>query len=205
MVGSEYEHVGRKIKGYSSWINVIINSMFIENAKSNLIILKRKGIEMNDRSISFEKISNARDMGGLRTVQGCLISSGFLIRSANLSNATEADRNVLREKYHLSKIIDLRTKMERNAMPDVPIADVDYLLTNRVNEAKSERYYQMMLSADRTETEAESIRDIFLAKEEYLNAAFSAMDTQYENAGAFLRDGLNIPRKLIERFQSSVL
>ena len=75
MVGSEYEHVGRKIKGYSSWINVIINSMFIENAKSNLIILKRKGIEMNDRSISFEKISNARDMGGLRTVQGCLISS----------------------------------------------------------------------------------------------------------------------------------
>ena len=56
---------------------------------------------MNDRSIAFEKISNARDMGGLHTAQGCIISSGFLIRSANLSDATEADKNILREKYHL--------------------------------------------------------------------------------------------------------
>lgn len=258
---------------------------------------------MTDRNISFEKISNARDMGGLRTIQGRIVSSGLLIRSANLSNATEADRNILREKYHLSKIIDLRTEMERNEMPDVPIASVDYLpipifdesvagishekgssneqllavspkmeqlyykmvvdpscrenlgtaarcvmehdfskgsvlwhctegkdrcgllsavlllalgvtrsiimedylLTNRVNAAKAERYYQMMLSAGKTKTEAETIRDIFLAKEEYLNAAFSAMDVQYENADAFLRDGLNIPQKLIERFQGSVL
>lgn len=30
----------------------------------------------------------------------------------------------------------------------------DYLLTNRVNAAKSERYYQMLLAASRTETEA---------------------------------------------------
>lgn len=113
---------------------------------------------MTDRNISFEKISNARDMGGLRTIQGRIVSSGLLIRSANLSNA-----------------------------------------------AKAERYYQMMLSAGKTKTEAETIRDIFLAKEEYLNAAFSAMDVQYENADAFLRDGLNIPQKLIERFQGSVL
>lgn len=38
-----------------------------------------------------------------------------------------------------------------------------------------------MLPAGKNETEAEVIRDIFLAKEEYLNAAFSAMDAQYEN------------------------
>lgn len=258
---------------------------------------------MNDRNIAFEKISNARDMGGLRTAQGCIVSSGFLIRSANLSDATEADKNVLRERYRLSKIIDLRTEIERNEMPDASIATVDYLpipifdksvvgishekmsnngqllavipkmgqlyckmvtdpscrenlgkaarcvmehdfskgsvlwhctegkdrcgllsavlllalgmerstimedylLTNRVNAAKSERYYQMMLSAGKTETKAEMIRDIFLAKEEYLDAAFSTIDAQYENADVFLRDGLNIPQKLIGHFQSSVL
>ena len=160
---------------------------------------------MNDRNIAFEKISNARDMGGLRTAQGCIVSSGFLIRSANLSDATEADKNVLRERYRLSKIIDLRTEIERNEMPDASIATVDYLLTNRVNAAKSERYYQMMISAGKTETKAEMIRDIFLAKEEYLDAAFSTIDAQYENADVFLRDGLNIPQKLIGRFQSSVL
>ena len=258
---------------------------------------------MNDRSITFEKILNARDMGGLRTAQGRIISSGLLIRSANLSNATEADRNVLREKYHLSTIIDLRTEMERNEMPDasmptvdylpIPIFDEsvigishekrsskeelfavlpkmgelysemitnsscreklgkatrcvmehdfskgsvlwhctegkdrcgllsatlllalgvsrstimeDYLLTNCVNTAKAERYYKMTLEAGKTETEAEAIRDIFLAKEEYLNAAFSAIDKQYENDAAFLQDGLKIPQKLMEQFQNNLL
>ena len=82
---------------------------------------------MNDRSIIFEKISNARDMGGLRTAQGRIISSGLLIRSANLTDATEADRNVLREKYRPSKIIDLRTDIERNEMPDKAMASVEHL------------------------------------------------------------------------------
>lgn len=258
---------------------------------------------MNDRVISFENISNARDLGGLRTAQGCVIASGLLIRSANLSDAAEADKTVLREKYRLAKIIDLRTETERNERPDPSIAAVDYLpipifdssvagishekrsgseqlfavlpkmeplyrkmvtdpscrenlgraarcvmahdfstgsvlwhctegkdrcgllsavlllalgverstimedylLTNRVNAAKAERYYQRMLEAGRTEAEAETIRDIFLAKEEYLNAAFSAMDAQYGNADTFLHDGLKIPQKLMERFQNSVL
>lgn len=258
---------------------------------------------MNNRSIAFEKIFNARDLGGLRTAQGCTISSGLLIRSANLSDATEVDKDVLREKYRLSKIIDLRTEIERNEMPDafmetvdylpIPIFDEsvvgishekgiskeqileiipnmgqlyckmvtdsscqenlgnaarcvmehdfskgsvlwhctegkdrcgllsavlllalgverntimeDYLLTNCVNAAKSERYYQMMLAAGKTEAEAETIRDIFLAKEEYLDMAFAAIDAQYKNTDDFLRDGLNISQKLIEQFQSSVL
>ena len=258
---------------------------------------------MNNREIAFEKISNARDMGGLHTAQGCTISSGLLIRSANLSDATEADKNVLLKKYRLSKIIDLRTEIERKEMPDasmenvdylpIPIFDQsvagishekklskeqlfelipnmgqlyckmvtdsscllnlgraarcvmehdfskgsvlwhctegkdrcgllsavlllalgvkrstimeDYLLTNRVNAAKSEKYYQMVLSAGKPESAAETIRDIFLAKEEYLDAAFSAIDAQYKNANAFLRDGLNIPQELFDRFQSSVL
>ena len=258
---------------------------------------------MNDRNIHFEKIFNARDMGGLCTEQGCVISSGLMILSANLSGATEKDKNILRETYHLAKIIDLRTEMERSEMPDASMAAVayltipifdnavagishekrssseqllavmpkmehlyrkmvtepscrenlgkaarcvmehdfstgsilwhctegkdrcgllsavllmalgverstimeDYLLTNRVNEAKAERYYQMTLSAGKTEMEAEMIRDIFLAKEDYLDAAFSAVDEQYNNTDVFLRDGLNIPQKLIEQFQNSVI
>lgn len=258
---------------------------------------------MTDRSIIFEKISNARDLGGLRTKNGCIISSGLLIRSANLSDATETDKNVLREKYRLAKIIDLRTDLERNEKPDVTVTDAeylpipvfdistvgishemrnnyeqilavmpkmgqlygkmvsdpscrenlgkaakcvmehdfstgsvlwhctegkdrcgllsavlllalgaergtiteDYLLTNRVNAEKAERYCQMMLQAGKTESEAEIIKDIFLAKEEYLDAAFSVIDARYGNTDAFLRDGLNIPQKLIEKFQRSVL
>ena len=75
---------------------------------------------MDDRRIPFESIANARDLGGLPTAQGRVIASGLLLRSANLTNATEADRTILREKYHLSKIIDLRTEAERKEMPDAP-------------------------------------------------------------------------------------
>lgn len=99
----------------------------------------------------------------------------------------------------LSAVLLLALGVERSTIME------DYLLTNRVNAAKAERYYQMLLAAGKTEREAETIRDIFLAKEEYLNAAFSAIDAQYENTDAFLHDGLNIPQQLIAHFQSSVL
>lgn len=258
---------------------------------------------MNNRSITFEGVFNARDMGGLQTAQGRMIASGLLLRSANLADATETDKRVLREKYRIAKIIDLRTKTERNEKPDVSIPNVeylsipvfdesiagishekslskdqllavvpnlgnlyrkmvtddscrknlgkaarcvmehdfskgsvlwhctegkdrcgllsaillfalgverstiieDYMVTNDVNGAKSEKYYQMMLRAGKTETEAATIRDIFLAKEEYLQEAFSAIDEQYNNVDTFLHDGLDIPQRMIERFQESVL
>lgn len=257
---------------------------------------------MKDRNIYFEKILNARDLGGLHTAQGRMISSGLLIRSANLSMATEEDKTALKEKYHLSKIIDLRTVTEQNEMPDVfietveylsipvfdesvagishekkrseqSLADVpkmgqlyckmvteptcrahlgkaarcvmehdfskgsilwhctegkdrcgllsailllalgversvvmeDYLLTNRVNEVKAKRYYQRMLAAGKTETEAEIVRDMFLAKEEYLDAAFSAIGENYKDIDVFLKEGLHIPQQLIGQFRESVL
>ena len=82
---------------------------------------------MCDRSIEFERIQNARDLGSLRVSDGRVIASGLLIRSANLAEATEADRRIMQEKYHLAKIIDLRTEAERKEMPDALIPAADYL------------------------------------------------------------------------------
>lgn len=258
---------------------------------------------MGSRSIKFEKIFNARDMGGLRTVHGDTISPGLLLRSASLADATETDKRILQKQYHIVKIIDLRTETERKEKPDViipnadyqsnPIFDEsmagishekglneeqvlgsvpkleylyrqmvtnelcrknlgeavrnvmehdfskggvlwhctegkdqcgllsavllsalgieygtimeDYMLTNEINKVKVEKYYQMILLAGKTETEAEKIRDIFLAKEEYLNEVFLAIHEQYRDIDTFLCDGLNIPHNLIEKFQKSVL
>lgn len=81
----------------------------------------------------------------------------------------------------------------------------DYLLTNRVNAAKAEGYYKMLLSAGRTEDEASAVRDVFLSKAEYLNEAFSAIDEQYGSADGFLRCGLGIQPEVICHFQRSVL
>ena len=70
---------------------------------------------MNNRTLVFEKIANARDRGGLRTAQGSVIAPGCLIRSAHLADATAADCAALRTQYRLACVIDLRTAGERAA------------------------------------------------------------------------------------------
>lgn len=258
---------------------------------------------MNNRRINFEKIQNVRDLGGLPTADGRVIVPGLLLRSAHLAEATEGDINVLKEKHHLSKIIDLRTDMEREEKPDavmekvsylsIPVFDEsvagisheknsresqkevvmpkmenlyrmmvtyescrrnlgkavscvmehdfmegsvlwhctegkdrcglltvmllsalsverqqimeDYLLTNEVNKPKAEMYYQQMLAAGKSEAEAEAVKNIFLAKEEYLQGAFAAIDEQYPDMDTFLCEGLYIPQEVIEEFRKNVL
>lgn len=81
----------------------------------------------------------------------------------------------------------------------------DYLLTNEVNGPKAEMYYQKLLAAGRAEAEAEMVKQMFLAKETYLNEAFSVIDRQYSSVNDFLCDGLNIPKEAVERFRMYVL
>ena len=78
----------------------------------------------------------------------------------------------------------------------------NYLLINEVNDPI---YYQNTIEAGGTEAEAAVMRSVFLAKEAYLNEAFSAIDEQYPDMDTFLQEGLHIPRGDIERFQKSVL
>ena len=59
-------------------------------------------------------ISNIRDLGGLSTKDGKTIKKGYLVRSANLSQAEEQDVS------GISAIIDLRTPGERDEKPDCP-------------------------------------------------------------------------------------
>ena len=256
-------------------------------------------IEMGNRSIPFERIQNVRDLGGLQTADGRVIKSGLLIRSANLSEATDADVRKLENIYRLSMIVDLRTGKEKEEKPDalvpgavyapVPVFDErvagisherdqstvqlpvmeklyrmivsteacrrnlgkaaatvmehdfskgsvlwhctegkdrcgllaamllaalgvdraqimeDYLLTNEVNGPKAQRYYRGMLAAGKTEQEAMAIKNAFLAKASYLEAAFFAIEEEYPNIRAYLTEGLGIPMKTILAFREKVL
>lgn len=81
----------------------------------------------------------------------------------------------------------------------------DYLLTNEVNEPKAEIYYQRILAAGRSETEAAAVKDTFLAKQSYLDAAFSAIDEQYPDMDTYLCEGLYISNTTIEVFRKDVL
>ncbi len=51
----------------------------------------------------------------------------------------------------------------------------DYLKTNEVNAPKAEQYYMDVLAKEKNERLAESVRDMILAKKEYLDAAYEGL------------------------------
>ena len=74
--------------------------------------------------IQLEQVSNARDLGGIKTKYGT-VQANRLIRSGHLSIASAEDVQTL-EKHNLKRIIDLRTPTEIQNHPDVEIPNVDY-------------------------------------------------------------------------------
>ncbi len=60
------------------------------------------------RNVPFEGIENARDLGGLPVRGGKVVRKDVLLRSGELSRATDADMKLLSERFKLSNIFDFR-------------------------------------------------------------------------------------------------
>ena len=73
----------------------------------------------------FPNILNIRSLGGIPTKDGSLVRAGKLLRSAELSNASSAELELLVSKYQVRTIIDLRTGFERRPAPDPHIDGVE--------------------------------------------------------------------------------
>lgn len=67
--------------------------------------------------LSFEKLNNARDLGGMKCRDGRKIRRGRLIRSEHLAAVSESDIETLGAL--VGTVIDLRTDGEKNERPDV--------------------------------------------------------------------------------------
>ena len=80
-----------------------------------------------ERRITFEGISNCRELGGLPAAGGRRIRKGLLLRTGNLFAATEADKKELCSRWHLSLIVDLRTSNGQRRRPDVDIPGAEHL------------------------------------------------------------------------------
>ena len=65
-------------------------------------------------------------MGTLVMQNGQTVRTGMLVRSGNLSKATDGDVTVLKEKYRLTDVFDFRFEAEANAAPDRIIDGVSY-------------------------------------------------------------------------------
>lgn len=74
-----------------------------------------------------------RDLGGIKNKEGKIIKENYLLRSANLSRINSRTLHRL-EKYHLYKIIDLRTNEEISEKPNKIIAGAQYIQLPIFNE-----------------------------------------------------------------------
>lgn len=68
--------------------------------------------------IKLTNAPNTRDLGGMPTSDGRHIAYNRLIRSGALNKITDADYQLLLDKYNLVAVVDMRTEMEVNSSPD---------------------------------------------------------------------------------------
>lgn len=76
--------------------------------------------------MEFQKIVNARDLGGLK-IGNKTIRKGLLLRSGSLNEASDEDVRLLVEKYHLRRIFDFRTEAEAALQPDRIIPGAEHI------------------------------------------------------------------------------
>lgn len=77
--------------------------------------------------VEMVKITNFRDIGGIKNRNGKEVLTNVFLRSGELSNLTEEDARRLETTYRLGKIIDLRNEDEIQARPDKPVPQTKYI------------------------------------------------------------------------------
>lgn len=75
-----------------------------------------------EQTLNMTAISNARELGGYKTMDGKSVRKGVLFRTAALTDASQEELNSLIEAYHLAAIIDLRASYELEEDPE-PVVD----------------------------------------------------------------------------------
>lgn len=77
----------------------------------------------NTRRLFLSGAPNTRDLGGLKTIDGCVIRRGCLLRSGALGQLSEQDIAVL-QSIPLRTVVDFRTEWEISEKPDLDIPGV---------------------------------------------------------------------------------
>lgn len=85
--------------------------------------------------IKQRRLKNYRDLGGIKTVDGRETRPHMLIRGTTLFAPSVRGIKLLKEKYNLKTIIDLRTQKELQEKPDILIEGVEIIHMPIITEA----------------------------------------------------------------------
>lgn len=85
--------------------------------------------------IKQKRLKNYRDLGGIQTSDGRFTRPHMLIRGTTLFDPTVLGIKILKDKYKLKTIIDLRTQKELLEKPDILIDGVEIVHMPVITEA----------------------------------------------------------------------
>ena len=150
------------------------------------------------RTLSFDAIENARELGGLKTRDGRTVRRGTLIRCGNLSRATDADVERLLRDFSLSDVVDFRFPAEAGRDPDRIIPGVRYTALNTLPQRMIDGFSQGRVEGEQP-TNEEFVAQLIhhatnpaaheLARQMYPAILMDLRSQQYY--GEFLRTVLN--------------
>lgn len=81
----------------------------------------------------------------------------------------------------------------------------NYLETNKINQKKAEKIYWKVRILGRNKEKAQNMRNIFLAKIEYINVAFDVIDKDWKDLDDFIENGLKITKEEIKNLKEKVI
>ena len=93
-------------------------------------------------------MSNARQLGGYTTEDGRTVKDGVLLRTGELSGATEADIDRLVDEYNLGYVVDFRTSSEIASAPDPEIDGVENIWCSVMEESSDDEASDESASED---------------------------------------------------------
>ena len=91
--------------------------------------------EHRERSALPLSLNNARQLGGIVLRDGRRVRDGLLLRTSRLADASEEDLRVLRERYRLSLILDMRGESEIRRAPDPDVPGAKWVQTDIIDFA----------------------------------------------------------------------
>lgn len=136
--------------------------------------------------IELNNTKNTRSLSDLTNRNGLKIKKHLLIRSDALSKIDEADQRILKEEYHLKRVIDLRCDNEVKNNPDICIPGVEIILnpvlpSQRVGVTKKgndEEDFRDFIEAIHTNGADSSVQFMTKVYQEIVTSEFSTLAYQ---------------------------
>lgn len=84
----------------------------------------QNAVTAEEQRINIKSISNARELGGYKTMDGKRVREGVLLRTASLTDVSQEDLDALLKDHRLAAIIDLRASYELEEDPEPVVQGV---------------------------------------------------------------------------------